>query len=159
MTSWRQRLTGLLPQRPAAKVPAPSRASAPATKAPAPAAKAPAPARKRAPPRHVLVTVLGLEGEALERVLVIAQTQCAAKRARPILVTDGHDFAPFRRRKLTVEQVVDAETRLLSRPDLPWRTYRRRQYALLAARWRPIAVISFGRSPDEDCFDTLQAGA
>ncbi len=152
MTSWRQRLTGLLPQRPAAKEPAPTKPSAPAT-------KAPAPARKRAPPRHVLVTVLGLEGEALERVLVIAETRCAARWARPILVTDGHDFAPFRRRKLTVEQVVDAETRLLSRPDLPWRTYRRRQYALLVARWRPIAVISFGRSPDEDCLDTLQTGA
>jgi hypothetical protein len=140
--SWRKRLKGLLPSQPAPVAPPPK---------PKPAAP-----RKKGPPKHVAVTVLGMEGEALEQVLQTAQTQCAARGARPIFVTDGHDFTSFRRRKLTVEQVVDAEARLLAAPDLAWRTYRRRQYTLIAARWRPIAVISFGRSTDEDCLEALQ---
>jgi hypothetical protein len=52
---------------------------------------------------------------------------------RPVFVTDGHELEPFRRRKLLVDQVVDAEARLAAAPDLPWRLYRRRQYALMGA--------------------------
>jgi hypothetical protein len=141
--SWRKHLKDLLPRQQAPAAP------------PLPPPKPPAAPRKRAP-RHVAVTVLGMEGAALEQVITTAQTQCAARGARPIFVTDGHDFTPFRQRKLTVEQVVDAEARLLTAPDLAWRSYRRRQYTLIAARWRPIAVVSFGRSPDEDCLEALQ---
>lgn len=103
----------------------------------------------------VAVTVLGLSGEALERVIEIARQQCAAAGTRPVFVTDLPDFEPFRRHRLVADQVVDAEARQATTPDLPWRLYRQRQYALLATRWRPRAVVSFGRQPDEDCVRAL----
>ena len=153
---WRERLLGgrLLGGRTA---PAPVPAPAPPTTATAGSARPPAaaPPKPKKPVQHVAVTVLGLTGEALEQVLAVAERQCAARGARPVFVTDGDDFAPFRRRRLIVDQVVDAEALAASAPDLAWRVYRRRQYALLAARWRPAAVISFGRQPDEDCLAAL----
>jgi hypothetical protein len=117
------------------------------------------PAKPSGPPPRIAVTVLGLSGEALETVIGIAERQCAATGARPVFITDGHDFAPFRHRRLVVDQVVDAEARAAEAPGLAWRLYRRRQYALLAARWRPAAVVSFGRRPDEDCLEALKGGA
>jgi hypothetical protein len=118
----------------------------------------PADPPKAAPARggNVVVTVLGLSGEALEHVLTLAERQCAARGSRPVFVTDGLDFAPFRRRRLVVDQVIDAEALAASSPDLPWQAYRQRQYALLAARWQPVAVITFGRSPDADCLAALE---
>jgi hypothetical protein len=145
---WRARVSGWL--RPAAS----PKAGPPSVAV----AEPPARARPPGPAPRVAVTVLGLSGEALERVVEIAERQCAETGARPVFVTDGHDFAPFRRRRLVVDQVVDAEVRAASSPGLAWRLYRRRQYALLAARWRPAAVISFGRQPDEDCLEALRGG-
>lgn len=140
---WRRRLLGPW-RRPGAAVPAaPARA--------APPAAAPSPAKGGV----VAVTVLGLSGEALERVIEIARQQCAAAGTRPVFVTDLPDLEPFRRRRLVADQVVDAEARQATTPDLPWRLYRQRQYALLAARWRPRAVVSFGRQPDDDCVRAL----
>jgi hypothetical protein len=106
----------------------------------------------------VAVSVLGLSGEALERVLDMVERECASTGARSVFVTDSHELEPFRRRKLLVDQVVDAEARLAAAPDLPWRLYRRRQYALMGARWRPQAVVAFGRQPDEDCLAELRGG-
>jgi hypothetical protein len=106
----------------------------------------------------IAVTVLGLGGEALERVLELVERECAITGARPVFVTDSHELEPFRRRKLLVDQVVDAEARIAAAPDLPWRLYRCRQYALLGARWRPRAVVGFGRQPDEDCLAGLRGG-
>jgi hypothetical protein len=54
-----------------------------------------------------------------------------------------------------VDQVVDAERRAVDLPGLPWHLYRHAQYRLLAQRWRPAAVISFGRLPDKDCLAAL----
>jgi hypothetical protein len=129
-------------------------------RSPAKREEAPSPASSRpvAPKRggNVLVTVLGLSGEALERVLDLAQQQCMERGSRPVFVTDAHDFAPFRRRRLVADQVVEAEALAASSPDLPWPAYRRRQYALLAARWQPVAVITFGRSPEADCLAALE---
>jgi hypothetical protein len=128
--------------------------------APARRAEAPEPADRpeTAPAQggNVVVTVLGLSGDALEQVLTLAERQCAARGSRPVFVTDGLDFAPFRRRRLIADQVIDAEALAAGSPDLPWQAYRRRQYALLAARWQPVAVISFGRAPGADCLAALE---
>lgn len=139
MRDWRQLLSRL----------------APATR---PAAPTPEPAQAVAPTRggNVVVTVLGLSGDALDQVLDLAQRQCAERGSRPVFVTDGHDFAPFRQRRLIADQVTDAEGLAAQTPELSWHAYRRRQYALLAARWQPVAVITFGRSPDADCLAALQ---
>ena len=168
MSGWRDRLgnlwrgaagadTAAAPQ-PQASVPAPNSPTQ-AAAAPAPAPR-PGPAKKKAAGRGgvVAVTVLGLSGDALERVLDMVERECATTGARPVFVTDSHELEPFRRRKLLVDQVVDAEARLAAAPDLPWRLYRRRQYALMGARWRPQAVVAFGRQPDEDCLAELRGG-
>jgi hypothetical protein len=105
------------------------------------------------------VTVLGLRGEALERVLGMARRVSAERGAKPVFLTDGHEFELFRQRRLVVDQIVNAEARAAQAPDLPWQLYRRRQYALLAARWQPDAVISFGRRPDADCLSVLDEKA
>ncbi len=104
----------------------------------------------------VVVTVLGLEGEPLEKVLDLVQAQCRALGRKPVLVTDGCALEPFRRRRLIVEQVPDAEAMAERAPDLPWQLYRERLFALIGRRWRPSATVSFGRRPDVRCLAALQ---
>ena len=131
----------------------------PATRDEAPApGPVPAPPAVPAPKRggNVVVTVLGLSGKALDQVLYLAHRQCAERGSRPVFVTDGLDFAPFRQRRLITDQVADAEALAAQIPELPWRSYRRRQYALVAARWQPVAIVTFGRSPDADCLAALE---
>ena len=134
----------------------PSIAASPAPPSLAGQVPSPSPAKKKG--GVIAVTVLGLSGEALERVLELVVRECASTGMRPVFVTDGHELEPFRRRKLLVDQVVDAEARLSAAPGLPWRLYRRRQYALMGARWRPRSVVGFGRQPDEDCLAELRGG-
>jgi hypothetical protein len=136
----------------------PGRLTAPAPAAPAPAAAPapPAPTATAATGGVVVVTVLGLSGEALEKVLDLVQAECRGLGRKPVLVTDGFELTPFRRRRLIVEQVPDAEAMAVLAPDLPWRLYRERLFALLGRRWRPTASVSFGRRPDAACLAALE---
>ncbi|MDX6750934.1 hypothetical protein SH611_14020 [Geminicoccaceae bacterium 1502E] len=132
-----------------------SRRNAPAP-APAPEATAsgrPAAGRGGA----VVVTVLDLTGDSLERVLEMTEQRCAANGTRPVFVTESMDLLPFRRRRLAVEQVVNPEARAVAAPDLPWQLYRERQLALIRERWQPVAVVSFGRKPGPGLL-TVRAG-
>ncbi|MDW8369821.1 MAG: hypothetical protein RMK81_06065 [Geminicoccaceae bacterium] len=104
----------------------------------------------------VVVTVLGLGGEALERVLDLVEQQCRGLGRKAVFVTDGDDLAPFRRRKLVVEQVPDAEALAVRLPELPWTLYRERLFGLIGRRWRPSATASFGRKPPEACLAALR---
>lgn len=119
------------------------------------------PAAAAGPPRPtptggvIVVTVLGLGGEALEKVLDMVQSECRALGRKSVLVTDRDDLAPFRRRCLIVEQVPDAEALAARAPDLPWRLYRERLFGLIGRRWRPIASASFGRKPEAACLAAL----
>lgn len=120
---------------------------------PGPAAQAPPPPAKGG---VVVVTVLGLGGEPLEKVLDLVQAECRSLGRKAVLVTDRDELAPFRRRRLIVEQVPDAEAMAARLPDLPWRLYRERQFALIGRRWRPTASVSFGRRPDAACLAALE---
>ncbi|MFL5335835.1 MAG: hypothetical protein ACJ8H8_22305 [Geminicoccaceae bacterium] len=102
------------------------------------------------------MTVLGLDGDALEQVAGLIERQCAEQNMQAICITDQSDFAPFRRRRLIVDQVIDAERRVMEMPELPWRLYRHAQFVLLGKRWRPTMVISFGRPPEADCLEALE---
>lgn len=104
----------------------------------------------------VVVTVLGLAGEALERVLDLVQEQCRSLGRKAVLVTDAVELAPFRRRKLIVEQVPDAEALAARLPELPWVLYRERLFGLIGRRWRPTATASFGRKPPDACLAALR---
>ena len=125
-----------------------------------PAAPAPtqAKARPATPPTggHVIVSVLGLTGEALEQIVDLAVGQCKATGTTPVFVIDHDDFSAFRGKRQLVEQVVDAERMALQAGDLLWRLHRERQCRLLALRWQPRTVIFFGRRPDEACIAALR---
>lgn len=125
----------------------------------APALPATAPPSKPATSQGgvVVVTVLGLGGEALEQVLDLVQRECRALGRKPVFVTDGCDFAPFRRRKLIVEQVPDGGWMTARAPDLPVWLYEERLFGLIGRRWRPSAVVHFGRRPREACVVALCA--
>lgn len=148
MSGWLARLRAL-----------PARLAALPTASRRPPAAPPAPAAAPAPDAEggvVVVTVLGLSGEALEKVLDLVQAECRGLGRKPVLVTDGFELGPFRRRRLIVEQVPDAEAMAVLAPDLPWTLYRERLFALLGRRWRPTASVSFGRRPDAACLQALE---
>ena len=132
-------------------------------RAPEPAAAASRPEKPKAaapakpPPRQVVaVTLLGLDGPSLEQVAGVIERQCAERNMQPVCITDQSDFGPFRRRRMIVDQVVNAERRASDMPELPWRLYRHAQFVLLGQRWRPAAVISFGRPPEPECLAALE---
>jgi hypothetical protein len=134
---------------------APPEPAAAASRPPTPKPVPPAPAKP--PPRQVVaVTVLGLDGQRLEQVAGVIERQCAERNMQPVCITDQSDFGPFRRRRMIVDQVVNAERRAMDMPELPWRLYRHAQFVLLGQRWRPAAVISFGRPPEPDCLAALK---
>lgn len=120
---------------------------------PAPAKPTPSPPAK---PIVVAVTMLGLDGDSLENVVALVERQCAERNMQPVCITDQHDFAPFRRRRMIVDQVVDAERRATDMPELAWGLYREAQFALLGRRWRPGLIISFGRAPEPACLAALE---
>ena len=152
MSDWLARLRALPARLAAAAPPAAARPTTAPVAPPAPAA----PTTPAADGGVVVVTVLGLEGEALEKVLDLVQAECRGLGRKPVLVTDGFELTPFRRRRLIVEQVPDAEAMGVLAPDLPWTLYRERLFALLGRRWRPTASVSFGRRPEPACLAALE---
>jgi hypothetical protein len=138
LTGWRGRPKET---RSVAKPTPPPSASSPPKPAPAPANPVPA---------TMLVTVLGLSGRALEEVLELVTKGAETKPIVPVFVTDGIDFAPFRRRRLRFEYIPDRDRQQRFAPELDWNLYLRRRYALLREKWQAKSVISFGsRPPDE----------
>jgi hypothetical protein len=98
----------------------------------------------------MLVTVLGLSGRPLEEVLELVTKGAETKPIVPVFVTDGFDFAPFRRRRLRFEYVPDRDRQQRFAPELDWDLYLRRRYALLREKWQAKSVISFGSRPPDD---------
>jgi hypothetical protein len=129
---------------------------APAT-VPAPIPSTPAPSATVGQGGWVAVCVLGLDGAVLDQVIATAQAEAQAVGRRPVFITDGDRLEPFRERRAVVEQVVDPRAAARRAPDLAWDLYRLRQFHLLARKWRPSAVVTFGTRPPADCLDALRA--
>jgi hypothetical protein len=104
------------------------------------------------------VTVLGMQGDALDNVIQTVTTECQQARTRPLFVTDGSDFARFRAGRFLFEQVVDVEVCRTRRPELDWRSYGERQYRLIGRKWKPVTAIAFGRQPDPSFLDAAMRG-
>ncbi|MCC2665493.1 MAG: hypothetical protein K0S35_3415 [Geminicoccaceae bacterium] len=127
----------------------------------------PPPEELRAPPPDapravIFVTVFGLSTAALEEVLEVVAREGKDTAVSPVFLTDSLDFKPFRKRRLRFEYLPDGGRRQRFAPDLDWPTYERRRYRLLAEKWRPQSVISFGTPPPADCaaaIRLLSAGA
>ena len=97
-------------------------------------------------------------GDALEDVLELVTKGAETKPIVPVFVTDGFDFAPFRRRRLRFEYVPDRDRQQRFAPELDWDLYLRRRYALLREKWQAKSVISFGsRPPDESALGSRPA--
>ena len=116
----------------------------------------PAPGEPRAPPADVpraviFVTVFGLSSAALEEVIEVVAREGKDTPVSPVFLTDSLDFEPFRARRLRFEYLPDGGARHRFAPDLDWPTYARRRYRLLAEKWRPQSLISFGTPPPPDC--------
>ena len=76
-----------------------------------------------------------------------------------ICIIDCNEFGPFRRRRMIVDQVVDAERRAMDAPELPGASTATPSSCSCGKRWHPATVISFGRLPDADCLAALEPGA
>lgn len=105
----------------------------------------------------VAVCVLGLDGAVLEQVVATALAEAQAVGRRPVFITDGDRFEVFRQHRVAVEQVVEPRAAARRAPDLAWDLYRVRQFHLLARKWRPSAVVTFGTRPPADCLEALRA--
>ena len=110
-------------------------------------------------PAVIFVTVFGLSAAALEAVLEAVIRAGRDAPATSVFLTDRLDFEPFLARGLRFEYLPDGGRRQRFAPDLDWRTYERRRYRLLARKWRPQALISFGTPPPPDCAATIEAAS
>ncbi|MGH6947684.1 MAG: hypothetical protein ACREDZ_10185 [Kiloniellales bacterium] len=97
--------------------------------------------------KAVAVGVIGLDHEALERVVETIATQACESRTLPILLTDCDRFEIFRRHRLIFEYFPAAALRTTFAPELDWELYTRRRFDLLCRKWRPSTLILFGEGP------------
>lgn len=130
----------------------------------APEDAASAPARALAPPAAaveavIFVAVLGLSAAALEEVVDAVTREGRGTEVSPVFLTDSLDFEPFARRRLRFEYIPDGGRRQRFAPDLDWGAYERRRYRLLALKWRPQSLISFGTPPPRDCAAAIEPPA
>ena len=105
----------------------------------------------------IFVTVFGLSTAALEEVLEVVMREGEDTAVSPVFLTDSLDFKPFKDRRLRFEYLPDGGRRHRFAPDLDWRTYERRRYRLLAAKWRPQSLISFGTPAPPDCAAAIRS--
>lgn len=105
----------------------------------------------------IFVTVFGLSTAALEEVLEVVLKETREQPVSPVFLTDSLDFKPFRDRRLRFEYLPHAGARQSFAPDLDWATYERRRYRLLAEKWRPQSLISFGTPPSPDCAAAIRS--
>jgi hypothetical protein len=106
----------------------------------------------------VVVTVLGLQGDALTEVIRTVITESDRAATRPLFITDGSSFGPFRSGRSLFEQVIDVAVCSARRPELDWRVYREMQYRLIGRKWKPVTTIHLGRPPDSAFIDALMQG-
>ena len=129
----------------------------PAEEPRAPPAEEPRALPADAPRAVIFVTVFGLSTAALEEVLEVVAREGRDTPVSPVFLTDSLDFKPFRKRRLRFEYLPDGGRRQRFAPDLDWPTYERRRYRLLAEKWRPQSVISFGTPPPADCAAAIRS--
>jgi hypothetical protein len=94
--------------------------------------------------RVILLVVLGLEKDAIERIIDDVTASRRAGAPEPLFLTDLDRFELFRARDLAFEHIPSARSKSLIRGDLPWETYLRRRLDLMMSKWQPVATIPYG---------------
>jgi hypothetical protein len=147
-----KRYASARPSRQAAATTEPSPAGRPATTKPAPqrhlGGQPPLRARsnKRPKSRAVIAVVVGLEPDALGRVLDLLSASTARQDVEPVLLTDCDAFELFRDRGLVFEYLPGPAQRQRFAPELDWDLYLLRRLALIRRKWQPVKIITFGRA-------------
>ncbi|MGF1475330.1 MAG: hypothetical protein ACFB6S_07175 [Geminicoccaceae bacterium] len=118
-----------------------------------------APAASQTKKPIVAVSVLELEGSALEQVLDTVREQSNQLDTQPLAITTLSTFSMFRDRNIAVEQVVDPVAARRIDPDLQWRQRQTAQFRHIGGTWRPLTVVSFGRPPPESALHALREAA
>lgn len=97
--------------------------------------------------------VFGVQGEALERLIVSAATAANDSAHEPVFVTDELDTSLFLKHRVPVESVPYAAV-WSAAPGTE--AYLRHGLRRIRARWRPLAVLSIGRQPPADWLTMLR---
>jgi GR25 family glycosyltransferase involved in LPS biosynthesis len=128
----------------------PSFAGRPAATKPAPqrrlGGQPPLRARSNQRPRSraVIAVVVGLEPDALSRVLDLLSASSTRQDVEPVLLTDCDAFELFRDRGLVFEYLPGPAQRQRFAADLDWDLYLLRRLALIRRKWQPVRIITFG---------------
>jgi hypothetical protein len=107
---------------------------------------APLIARRSAPLQRpvVLMIALGMDGGMLEKLL--AQTRpLDVSEPEPVFLIDHADFTSLTKHGVLFEHFPSSSSRAMLGADLPWSRYAERRLDLLAAKWRPVSIVPFGK--------------
>ncbi|CDX28963.1 hypothetical protein MPLA_1360025 [Mesorhizobium sp. ORS 3359] len=96
----------------------------------------------------IIVTVLGVQPDLLEEIIVTTKRKLPGKSDRLIYLTDNSDFTIFRRHRVMFEYLPPLMEQRLHASDMPWQAYLRERWGLLLAKWRPRRVLAYGMNID-----------
>ena len=96
----------------------------------------------------IIVTILGVNPDFLEEIIVTTKRKLPGKSDRLIYLTDNPDFTIFRRHGVIFEYLPPLVEQRLHAADMPWQAYFRERWGLLLAKWRPRRVLAYGTTID-----------
>lgn len=106
-------------------------------------------AKRRAKSHAVIAVAIGMERDALVRVLDSLRASRARTDAEPILITDSDETELFRDRDLVFEYLPPRTLHQRFAPDLDWNLYLLRRLAILRRKWQPKRIVTFGPAARE----------
>ena len=99
--------------------------------------------------------VFGVQGEALERLILGAAAETADSAHQPVFVTDELDTSLFLKHRVPVESVAYAAAWSRAPGTAAYVHHGLRR---IRTRWQPLAVLSIGRQPPADWLTLLRGG-
>ncbi|MDH3663830.1 MAG: hypothetical protein OEU92_28085 [Alphaproteobacteria bacterium] len=94
----------------------------------------------------VIVLLLGLGREEIERLLPIVERDCSSRGMTPLYLIDIDAFELLRGRGSIFEYLPPADDRDRFDSSLNWDLYIQRRLALIRRKWDPVRIIAFGTS-------------
>ncbi len=96
-------------------------------------------------PDFILISVIGMDPSARDRMLDWMVEDCAAKGKTPVFITDDLDLSPWIERRLLIEHLPSIERQIDLAPDLDWDLYLNRRLAQLKRKWRVANIADLGQ--------------
>lgn len=101
------------------------------------------------PPDVLLISVIGMDPAARDRMLDWMVEDCAAKGKTPVFITDDLDLSPWIERQLLIEHLPSIERQASLAPDLDWDLYLNRRLSQLKRKWRAAGIADLGQKLDQ----------